>query len=252
MSDSKQFSRNSGFTLVELSIVLVIIGLIIGGVLVGQEMIKAAEMRNFTSRIDQTNAAINVFRGKVGYLPGDVPTARGTSLGITPAPVATANGNGILEGDTGTGDGERQLFWSQLAGQNLVPVGPNGTGAGVADVGATSAYPLIGAVAAQGTGIGILSDTTGRNHYFMGVTTSTTADFTFGNAFTPAKAAEIDFKLDNGEPSTGAVRVYSSVADAIASTDPTYGTAASDCAATATTYNGAATTANCALRIAIP
>ena len=67
-----------GFTLIELSIVLVIIGLIIGGVLVGRDLISAAGVRAQISQIEKYQSAVNTFRGKYGYLPGDIsdPTAQ--------------------------------------------------------------------------------------------------------------------------------------------------------------------------------
>ena len=82
-----------GFTLIEMSIVLVIIGLIIGGVLLGRDLISAAAVRAQIAQIEKYNAAVNTFKGKYGYLPGDIPDpyasrfgfkARGTCLGITP------------------------------------------------------------------------------------------------------------------------------------------------------------------------
>ena len=60
-----------GFTLIELSIVLVIIGLIIGGVLVGRELIAAAEIRQQIGQIEKYNTAVSTFRLKYNCLPGD-------------------------------------------------------------------------------------------------------------------------------------------------------------------------------------
>jgi prepilin-type N-terminal cleavage/methylation domain-containing protein len=60
----------AGFTLIELSIVLVIIGLVVGGVLVGRDLICAAELRAQISQIEKYNTAVNTFYGKYGGLPG--------------------------------------------------------------------------------------------------------------------------------------------------------------------------------------
>jgi prepilin-type N-terminal cleavage/methylation domain-containing protein len=68
-------SDNSGFTLIEMAIVIVIIGLLIGGVLVGRDMISAAEVRAQVLQIEKYNTAANVFREKYACLPGDCKNA---------------------------------------------------------------------------------------------------------------------------------------------------------------------------------
>jgi len=65
----------SGFTLIELSIVLVIIGLIVGGVLVGRELINTAKLRKVVSEVDKFTTAIQTFRVKYGCTPGDCKNA---------------------------------------------------------------------------------------------------------------------------------------------------------------------------------
>ncbi len=82
-----------GFTLVELSIVLVIIGLIIGGILIGNEMIKTAEYRAQISDIEKLKTAINTFKLKYNCLPGDC--AQATSLfGGASQPELVTDGDG--------------------------------------------------------------------------------------------------------------------------------------------------------------
>ncbi len=66
-----QFNQCDGFTLIEMSIVLVIIGLIVGGVLAGQSLISAAAVRAQINQIASYNAAVNTFRDKYGGIPGD-------------------------------------------------------------------------------------------------------------------------------------------------------------------------------------
>jgi prepilin-type N-terminal cleavage/methylation domain-containing protein len=71
---------SSGFTLIEMAMVLVIIGLIVGAVLVGRDMIQAAEVRAQVSQIDHINAAVQTFRDKYNCLPGDC--AKGSDFGF--------------------------------------------------------------------------------------------------------------------------------------------------------------------------
>jgi prepilin-type N-terminal cleavage/methylation domain-containing protein len=89
--------KQRGFTLIELSIVLVIIGLIIGGVLVGQDLIKAAQMRAQISDIEKLNTAVNAFKLKYNCLPGDCATAtRFFTATSQPEQVTNGSGNGLI------------------------------------------------------------------------------------------------------------------------------------------------------------
>ena len=87
----------SGFTLVELSIVLVIIGLVIGGIFVGQDLIKAAQIRQQITQLQNLETEINTFKVKYNCLPGDCANATdffGTSFdGML---VANGNGDGFI------------------------------------------------------------------------------------------------------------------------------------------------------------
>ncbi|MGA2871632.1 MAG: prepilin-type N-terminal cleavage/methylation domain-containing protein, partial [Verrucomicrobiota bacterium] len=122
----------AGFTLIELSIVLVIIGLVIGGVLVGQDLISSATIRAQISQIEKYRAAVNTFHGKYGYLPGDIPDPTATQYGFTARWIngGQGDGNGILEGVNSGGPnqhwpwmqgaGETVLFWRDLSDANLI------------------------------------------------------------------------------------------------------------------------------------
>ena len=116
-----------GFTLIELSIVLVIIGLIVGGVLVGQSLINAATVRAQISQIDKYNTAARTFYGKYGYLPGDISAAPAAQFGFTARGqyAGEGDGNGLIEGvyNDAAGDnsgvfqqgGETCMFWVDLS-----------------------------------------------------------------------------------------------------------------------------------------
>src|SRR5665213_703282 len=116
--------RAQGFTLIELSIVLVIIGLIIGGILVGQDMIKAAEGRAQISQIEKYNSAVHTFQAKFGALPGDMAVSTANQFGFTVGAACAGtqghrDGNGLIDGPTPwlliQTDGETALFWQDIS-----------------------------------------------------------------------------------------------------------------------------------------
>lgn len=91
----QKMTSNSGFTLVEIAIVLVIIGLLIGGVLKGQEMIKNAKIKRVMKNADEMRAAVFTYQDRFGYLPGDDPLATTHLAGA--AGVVNGDGDGIIE-----------------------------------------------------------------------------------------------------------------------------------------------------------
>lgn len=114
-----------GFALIELSIVLVIIGLIVGGVLVGRDLIRSASIRAEISQIERYQTAVNTFKLKYNYLPGDIKASEVTALGFSATPVrdgvgGNGDGNGILQsyefGNVwgGDQDNENLYFWEDL------------------------------------------------------------------------------------------------------------------------------------------
>lgn len=85
----------SGFTLVEIAIVLVIIGLLLGGVLKGQEMIEQSRVKRVVADLNGTSAAAYTYQDRFRFLPGDDNTAaaRWTAL-----PATSGTGNGTIAG----------------------------------------------------------------------------------------------------------------------------------------------------------
>jgi type II secretory pathway pseudopilin PulG len=94
----EQSSSKMAFTLLELSIVLVIIGLIVGGILIGEELIHAGKLRAQVSQIGEINRAVNVFRLKYNCLPGDCANA--TTFFTS---VVNGDGNGRITGYCSSG-----------------------------------------------------------------------------------------------------------------------------------------------------
>ncbi|AXS80767.1 prepilin-type N-terminal cleavage/methylation domain-containing protein [Dechloromonas sp. HYN0024] len=114
-------SRQKGFTLVEIAIVLVIIGLLLGGVLKGQELINSAKVKNFANDFRNIPLFIYGYQDKFKALPGDdlnvATNVTGATLATTPA---ASQGNGVIDGnwDTALVTDESMLFWqhARLAG----------------------------------------------------------------------------------------------------------------------------------------
>lgn len=116
-------AAQSAFTLIELSITLIIIGLIVSGILVGRDLIFAAEVRQQVSQIEKFNTATHTFKLKYDCLPGDCPTAENLGLGVSGNPGANGDGNGVFDisaAGTMFDSPETVNFWYHLYKANLI------------------------------------------------------------------------------------------------------------------------------------
>lgn len=114
-------SRQAGFTLVEIAIVLVIIGLLLGGVLKGREMITNAKIKRIENDFAGVSAAIYAYQDRYGVLPGDDPAASTRFAGTWRA-ADNGNGNGNISGgwsSTNNGNESRKI-WKHLRGAGLI------------------------------------------------------------------------------------------------------------------------------------
>jgi prepilin-type N-terminal cleavage/methylation domain-containing protein len=105
--------KQTGFTLIEIAIVLVIIGLLLGGILKGQELITGAKVRNLISQVDGVKAAFFGFQDRYRAYPGDYSQAPANIASVT----AGGNGNGRVEAilTPGTTSPEELLVWDHLS-----------------------------------------------------------------------------------------------------------------------------------------
>ncbi len=222
-------TRNaSGFTLIELAIVLVIIGLIVGGILVGQDLIKAAEIRTTVAQYEKYNTAANTFRNKYNGIPGDLQAGATSGsvysfglcppVGCTLGTLGLGDNNGLLQtpsGDAILSYGETLLFWQQLSAAGLIE-GVYGMTFGA------SAEPIVNSTPATVGGY-VPSAKVGKgnywnagsyggvNYYMLSGFGSPTAianngTINFAKALTPVESYNIDSKLDDGMPNLGIIQ----------------------------------------------
>src|SRR5450759_1125916 len=113
-------NQQSGFTLVEIAIVLVIIGLVLGGVLKGQELINSAKVKNLASDFRTIPTYIYGYQDKFKALPGD-DLAAATHIPACVTPCAAGSGNGVIGGlwDSITATDETWQFWAHVRMANL-------------------------------------------------------------------------------------------------------------------------------------
>lgn len=215
LNNKTHLSKQSGFTLVELAIVLVIIGLLVGGVLVGQDLIKGAEINAVVTQKESYDAAVNTFRGKYNQVPGDISNGAQFNLSATGQAATTGNGDGnrLIESAGTTGVvgylGEPVMMFRHLSETNLIEGNVTVTSYATNPTISDTTMPA----AKNGKGNRIYPMSSGGLNYFLlagftGAVTATTAAFGTApsDALTPTEAFQIDSKIDDGVANTGTVR----------------------------------------------
>jgi prepilin-type N-terminal cleavage/methylation domain-containing protein len=109
-------SKKKAFTLIELSIVLVIIGLIVSGILFGKDLIHAAQIRATVSQLNNIDTAIGTFKLKYNAIPGDMKNATDFFSGTT----YNGNGDGMITNSNGATELENVNLWHQLQMAGLI------------------------------------------------------------------------------------------------------------------------------------
>lgn len=180
--------RQKGFTLVEIAIVLVIIGLLLGGILKGQEMIVQAKIKNAMADFSGISAAYHGYQDRYRKIPGDDDGAAGRWS--TPTTATSGDGNGVVAGlyNSTTATDESRLWWDHLRRAGFVA----GNGSG------QPSNAFAGMIGVQ-TGNG--------NSVTPGTVMNGFSSLIVCSANIPDKVAiAIDTSMDDGVSSTGGVR----------------------------------------------
>jgi prepilin-type N-terminal cleavage/methylation domain-containing protein len=181
--------KQAGFTLIEIAIVLVIIGLLLGGILKGQELVTGARVRNLISQQDGVKAAFFGFQDRYRAYPGDYAQARVNIAGVA----GDGNGNGRVE-PTGT-PSEQLLVWDHLSHAGFITGTYSASGAASFSTATNPMNPynifIDLAYDANYYGIGGV----GQRH-----------NVKTGSEIPVEIVAEVDRKVDDGNAATGGFR----------------------------------------------
>lgn len=201
---------NKGFTLVELSIVIVIIGLIVAGVVGGQTLVKQAKLRSVVTDIDKYKLATNAFKLEYDSLPGDIDNAE-SYFG------AANTNNGDDGGHVDGATPEAFLYWqhmtlAQIISGNFTGAGNGGANNATPDINVPRSFDNENCFGIRDVGpsadgrIGNVSDRkpTKQSPMFIIGTERATTDCS-NSGFAAKDVLNIDTKIDDGLSSTGAI-----------------------------------------------
>lgn len=266
-------SNSSGFTLVELSIVIIIIGLLISGVVAGTSLIRQAQLYSVISDMQTYQVAYNTFVSRYGFPPGDLPTAQTIwpTCAADPSLLpCVGNGDGLVSYASLTAPNpnatvnEGGVAWRELSLAGLISAGISPVAAASNKGGASNAPGVIGQynplskvpdaaytmfeagnAVITGSGWGGAPFPTGlwadgkTNAVFIGGPAAGGSPFYVGAALLSDDVYSIDSKIDDGAINGG---VFTGANTGSFRTIEGYGAAAGAClvggnAANATTYN---------------
>ncbi len=195
---SVNIKKQSGFTLVEIAIVLVIIGLLLGGILKGQELITSARVRNLADQNTGVQAAYYGFIDRYRQVPGDMLLANAQAA-ISNTVTVGGDGNQIIN------DGslaEAAAAWQHMALAGFIQGAYGGNAAYVATVDAPiNAFQgriLLGMI----------------DEYTLAPAEAATVrlGYVFGSNVPVNVMRELDVKIDDQEPDTGVMRMSTTAA----------------------------------------
>ena len=182
-----------GLTLIEISIVLVISGLILQMVVKGQELIHNARVHDIITQQTESEQAFLAFQDRFRAVPGDYRSAS-TNLNCGPTPCLDGNGNGRIEPGTGGAIHEDILAWQHLSAAGFIKGDYRMLNAGV-----TAPSPDNTPNNVYGGYLQIVFD----NAWGYSTNTTPRHNIKSGNLVPAAILAEVDRKIDDGRPGSG-------------------------------------------------
>jgi prepilin-type N-terminal cleavage/methylation domain-containing protein len=241
--------HQKGFTLVELAIVLTIIGLLIGGILKGQQLMTNARVTATLAQINAVEAATTTFRDTYSAMPGDMTTAatRLNNCANCGLAVAATAGDGVIGpiawnlatfnsasyaggAAAGTVNNETVLFWVELAHAGLISgIRDDGINNVAASCGGSLLAARIAGCFVVGNASGVLAPP-GRPAAPVSTMTGTVLGLFSSPAVpvattgtqpaTSAVAAQMDRKMDDGSPAFGNIQAYGFAANCFSTVAP--------------------------------
>lgn len=235
--------RHSGFSLLELSIVLIILALLAGGILVGQDLIQQSKLKSLLNDIKKYESSYNTFVTKYNAMPGDMTDAtaywgaapdcaNGNPSTGTGTQTCNGGGDGWIANPPGTvpPNSHREQFfaWQHLSNAKLV----EGRFTGIEAAADRLAMPGVNVpeAAIEGTGFTYMSAVSnGTGTWWVGVyyaLLSYGKPDTVGNVetggivLTTAETEGMDYKIDDGKPGTGLFKSRRGVALCSTTNDP--------------------------------
>ncbi len=218
-------NRNA-YTLVELAIVLVVVGFVVGAVLIGHDLLRSSQTRSALAQIERYQHAVSVFRAKYNALPGDMNASLARTYGFAPrgAYAGEGDGDGVIEGvhaDAARSNcgvcesaGETVLFWVDLSASSDINenlIGKNfvaATAANVPDKIAPAELEHYFPVARLGSKNYFYVYSKDRVNYFgLSAIGTVQADGVMRSIpmISAEQAYSIDRKIDDGYPQSGEV-----------------------------------------------